>query len=429
MSLENIRNIRCKARLAALLLVGTCGASGETYAQSINDILANPPAPPPASASNQAEVSYSYDSKESFLAAASRGDQWWQTWGFERYIPNNDFALYVRLKAKSETIREIIQASYKVKVPLDPLRAPFAVRRQAREYARSGKPLRDEAGNTWCGALTPYDLSSILAATTAIVAPELTWVGDNPEETKKHSISYIRYAFHVLESYCNPLDDGKFVSALKDFLDEYQRAILPQYKAELEAQARKRALEVAAKEDEARQEAERKRMEEIRLAAIEAARLKREQEIAAVRTRREEAADRSIAASRLAEEQRRSSIRSGVIPAKTISDIAIKVNAITGWEVVISPSVVPDKRPYDLSGRLVRKEGNVYVFEVRFSSDIRYFGARLSTQTAIDPDFTMRFESCTRVVGSYMDISQYSTVIGTARVLPIFSAIAVGSCR
>lgn len=368
-------------------------------------------------------------SKDIFFATAAKGHDWWLQWGYERFGPRVDSESVERIRVRSEILKLIIEKEYKVKVPYEPLLSQRAEIRQVAAYARSGRALSNEKGSTWCGALMPNYLASIVAATTAIVAPEFTWQREDPEETKQNASSYLSYGLNVLEIYCNPLDNGRFMSVFKDFLNEYQQVILPAYRSEISDLEMAHAAKLAAKQEEERKAVERKRLDAERAAADAEERIRRQKEAEVAEAKRRQELEKNRIALAAAEQQRQAAIKAGTIAPQSVADFALKTGAISGWDLVKSPPVTPDGRFYSLTGKLIRQDGNVFLFEVNFISDVRYFGVMIKDQTYSESGFSLRYEKCARLVGTYELTSQYTTVIGTARVMPVLAAIAVGACR
>lgn len=292
--------------------------------------------------------------------------------------------------ARSQIVADVLRNSYKVDVP-------FEREGWQRIYDRSqpiASNLPKRRVQISCGAVaSTFFAGGVSAVSTVSSTPQSRHVDrrtgkarstdDDADDPKR----YLADLFSALEYQC---PDQKFISAHKDFLNQIGATIGTE-------QAEQAAL-LSQQAATARDEAETRR---------------RNAEIRAANAEREATAAK---AARLA------SLKSGVAPEGR-RDGLLLFNPQDGYPIVAAPPIQPDGALYALRGKLVRKDDGDLVFEVRSNNDVRYFIVKTNSATILTAQLVPRFETNLIVFGRFTGLKQYTTVSGTSRVAPTFTAV------
>ncbi|HZR02673.1 MAG TPA: hypothetical protein VFA81_05835 [Burkholderiales bacterium] len=124
-------------------------------------------------------------------------------------------------------------------------------------------------------------------------------------------------------------------------------------------------------------------------------------------------------------QKRLDDLKTGRATLQSVNDGLLLYKPSNGSGVVLQPKLSPDQKVYVLVGALDRAEGKDLVFQMP-SNQVSYFIGRLSAGTKQEPGFEPRYNTVVRVLGKYIDNTQYTTVAGTVRTSPVFEIIVMG---
>jgi hypothetical protein len=112
-------------------------------------------------------------------------------------------------------------------------------------------------------------------------------------------------------------------------------------------------------------------------------------------------------------------IKSGKKPIKNLNDAKIYYGAKDDMSIVTNPPLDGDNKNYAILGKFVRKEGEYFLAKHETSNDLCYFIFKFVGGTPT-PDF--RTGGKLNVVGKFIGVTSYNTVIGTERYMSVFEA-------
>lgn len=366
--------------------------------------------------------------RKQFLDAAKQSPDWWDAWGNGARVAND-------LRPKSAILRNVLETSYKVRVPFGPALS-MSVVDEAASLANTGKPKLDDIHQQWCGSVAMIELARVVAAKTVAIAPELVAPNEDPTAIRRWAPEHEKRYWKSLHTYCDRVDDGQLTRAFLEFVADYEKVIAARFPGDLLASQQRQAqaqADVASKfEEQQRLEREaelRVKVQRQKEEILQAERLTQERrQREAARIKQEEVAANQRAIREEAEAARVDGLRKGRIPPQTIDDWALKMNASNGAQIVMFPPIVGDRKLYKVAGRLIRSEGTLYIFEILLQSDRKYFGVAMTEGAFKESGFELRYETCASVVGLFARTDQYTTISGTQRAMPVFLASGLGKC-
>lgn len=253
-----------------------------------------------------------------------------------------------------------------------------------------------------CALITPRLLSNGIMAIGYYTVTTREFKNPNGRLTVKDktklSLEYLSWLFETLNARCNTQDHS--LNGERSFIDAYKK-LLNDYASALEASYQDSDATIA------KENAERAAAEKEKHAALEKSRL-----------------NMQFAENKRLNE-RLVALRDGKIKPETMEDAKLLWQPSNGIQVVLNPPVTGDSNTYLLSGKLVRAEGDRHVFEINTGNDIKYFICVIQSDTVLTNGTLLRYEGKANIVGRFVGVASYTTVLGVTRMAPVFNTLLI----
>jgi hypothetical protein len=114
-------------------------------------------------------------------------------------------------------------------------------------------------------------------------------------------------------------------------------------------------------------------------------------------------------------------VKAGELPIKNLSDAILYYGAKDGTPIITNPPLKADGKYYHVSGKLEKVDETTYFAFYHVMFDMGYFAFEMTKNaSSMNPDF--RIGKKVVIVGKFVDIGTYVTVVGSEKYATVFKA-------